>query len=282
MNKLYFFLICTVMHVGSLMAQVSSSEILDKMLSSIKSTKTLTYSFKGKERMNGRTNVMEATMKYQTSPKRVYIKAITPDAGTEILLGDGLYGGNAYVNPNKTLLPNIKLDPNGSMLLGDRQHYPVTYAGFDMLYDILNNARNRTDYQIEEVLSLEGSVIYNGRDCYILELTDPAYSIVNYSVQSGDNALKIAKKKFIPAYTILELNPSVKNYFSLNAGQNIKIPSSYAAKTILYIDKKSFLPLYQQMFDPKGEFEKYEYYNIKVNPAFDTHTFSEDNSEYNF
>lgn len=263
-------------------AQMSATQVLDKMLSSVKATKTLEYRFKGKERMKTKPSQLEAVIKYQTVPKRIYVKAITPDAGTEILYGDGLYGGNAYVNPNKTLVPNIKLDPTGSMLFGERSHYPITYAGYDLLYDILTNAKKRSDYSIDEVLSLEGSITFDGRDCYVLELTDPSYTTISYTVVAGDNALKIAKKKFIPAYAIIDLNPTVKSYFGLTAGQTIKIPTSYAAKTIMYIDKKTFLPLYQQLSDLKGEFEKYEYLDLKANPTFNSSTFSEDNPEYEF
>jgi outer membrane lipoprotein-sorting protein len=46
-------------------------------------------------------------------------------------------------------------------------------------------------------------------------------------------------------------------------------------KTVLYIDKETNFPIYQEMSDEKGVFEKYEYSNLVVNPIFKADDFSD-------
>ncbi|MCC6516216.1 MAG: DUF1571 domain-containing protein, partial [Chitinophagales bacterium] len=47
-------------------------------------------------------------------------------------------------------------------------------------------------------------------------------------------------------------------------GQKLKIPSSYAKKTTLYIDKSNLLPIYHKMEDEKGIYEIYEFKDLKL------------------
>jgi outer membrane lipoprotein-sorting protein len=80
----------------------------------------------------------------------------------------------------------------------------------------------------------------------------------------------------------MELNPWIKNFETSLAGKTIKVPTSYAKKSTIYINQTNFYPIFQEMYDDKGLYEKYEYSGLKVNPVFKADEFTEDFSEYNF
>jgi outer membrane lipoprotein-sorting protein len=65
-------------------------------------------------------------------------------------------------------------------------------------------------------------------------------------------------------------------------GKTLKVPSSYAKKSVLYIQKDTKIPVYQEMSDDKGLFEKYEYRDVVVNPKFADDEFTTSFSDYRF
>jgi outer membrane lipoprotein-sorting protein len=50
----------------------------------------------------------------------------------------------------------------------------------------------------------------------------------------------------------------------------------------MYIDKENFFPIFQEVSDDKGIFERYQFFNLTVNPVFKANEFTEDFPEYNF
>ena len=77
-------------------------------------------------------------------------------------------------------------------------------------------------------------------------------------------------------------NKDVDSYTDVWQGQTIKIPSDYAAKTILYIDQKTFLPLVLKIYDDEGLFEHYEFLKLQLNPSFQKDEFSRNFKDYGF
>ena len=51
---------------------------------------------------------------------------------------------------------------------------------------------------------------------------------------------------------------------------------------ILYIDKKTFIPIKVMVYDELGLFEEYEFYNLKINTAFENDEFTKGFKEYGF
>ena len=62
----------------------------------------------------------------------------------------------------------------------------------------------------------------------------------------------------------------------------IKVPDAYAKLTILLIDKTVLLPINNKVFDDKGLFETYEYYNLQVNSPIAADEFAKEYKDYNF
>lgn len=75
----------------------------------------------------------------------------------------------------------------------------------------------------------------------------------------------IGKKLAISEYKIKELNDIGDD---VKPGQKIKIPSAYAKKTTLYIDKSNYLPIYHKMEDEKGVYEVFEFKDLKLGVNF--------------
>lgn len=263
----------------------SSREVITGMLSAIENVKGLKYTFKSYERINGKPFYTEMEMKASISPLKVYgYTKSEPNKGVEVLYQKGQWEEKAMVNPGNWL-PNVKLSPLGDRMR-ENQHHTLLQAGFNFLGSIIKGAVKRADTerpgQFESFFKYEGDVTWGGRQCYKVTIEDPEFKYVEYTVQAGDNIDNLEARKGICGYLIIEKNPSVKSFDGLKAGMKIKIPTSYAKKTVLYIDKQNNLPIVQMMSDETGEFEKYEFHNLVVNPVFSADEFSPDFSGYNF
>lgn len=267
----------------------TGKQLLNDMLLSIKKVNTLSYTLKGWERLEqgDKTQYNEMLTYFQKQPLNIYIKNFSPpNENVEVLYRDGQLEGKVLVNA-KSWLPNLKLDPYGGQLRKD-QHHTIFNAGFDYLGGIVSKALARaakeakSEAEINEVFVYDGDIKWNGIDCYKVVLHDPTFTYKEYTVKEGDDLNKLADKLAINAYLVVDKNDNVKWFDKFNAGDNVKIPTSYAKKTVLYLDKSTLLPIVQIMHDELGQFEKYEFHNLKVNPSFSSDQFTESYGEYDF
>ena len=262
-------------------ARVTPREVIDKMLSSIDRIKTLKYKIKQFERVEGEMLNAVQDIKLSISPFKVYAYIYSPNEGAEFLWVEGKNDGDAIVNPNGFPYINLNLDPYGKILRKD-QHHTIFELGFEYLAHIIKAALARKDDNFDKYCEYKGSIKWNNIDCHIIVIEYDEFKYVPYVVSAGETVLSIAKKLGLSEYMIVETNPAVDNYDDLNAGQKIKVPNAYAKKTILYIDKRNNLPIYQKMFDEKGLFEIYEFHDLEVNPLILEEEFTKSYKEYDF
>jgi len=273
MKKIFLPLFVLFLFVAANKPTNEAKVIIDKMLVSIDKINTLSYTMKGWERLkDGKDQYSEIDAKLNVKPQKIYIHSkAEPNKGVQIIYNEEFYGKKAYVNAGK-FIPNLKLDPFSSRMR-DKQHHTILNTGFATLGGIIKNALKRaekeaTQEDFNKFLKYEGEVTWNGINCYKISITDPTFTYLDYEVKEGDDVEKLEREKFICGYLIIDKNDNVKDFWSLKPGMTIKIPSSYAKKTILYIDKATYLPIYQVMSDEVKQFEKYEFYNVKLNPTF--------------
>jgi hypothetical protein len=81
---------------------------------------------------------------------------------------------------------------------------------------------------------------------------------------------------------MLENNPKHDSYSAVKEGDVIKVPNYYSKLTLLLIDKEYLLPVNNKVFDDKGLFETYEYYDMEVNKPIDQQEFTKNFKGYNF
>ncbi|MDA8979981.1 DUF1571 domain-containing protein [Chitinophagales bacterium] len=264
--------------IGLTQAQTAES-VVNQMLSALDAGKTYEYTMVQEERIDGKIHRNKIFTKIQETPKKVFIDNVEgANEGVQVLYVSGERDNKALVNK----MFGIKLSPFNS-LIRKNQHHTILESGFGLLIGSIRDAKKRAQAQnaFDQVFQLAGSVTFEGKSCYKLILTDPTFTYESYTKQDGESLYSIAMKKKVCEQLIVEKN-GLGGFGSGKSGQTIQIPSSYAKKTILYIDKSNMHPIYQEMYDEKGMFEKYTFYDLKVNPSFTSKDFSEDNSAYDF
>jgi len=263
------------------MAQPSSKTILDNMFVAIENVETLRFKLKKSERVKGEMKDGEQDVKFNRSPKKIYTYIHAPNKGVELIWINGSNDNKALINPNGFPYVNVHLDPYGSNMRKGN-HHTVHEVGFDYIGSILARTYKECKNDPNQVFFLKGDVRFDNRDCYELHVDYKNFKYVQYTVKEGETLVDIAYKNMLSDYMILEKNPQIRSFDDVSAGDKIMIPTAYALKTILYIDKATNLPVVQKMYDEKGLYEQYEFYNLVVNKSIPVEEFKSDFREYNF
>lgn len=281
MKKTIFLLLAVATFAQPIAAQeVDRHEIFRKMMTTIDGIKTLSFHLDKTERMKGKMEPGSQDVKLNVDPFKVYIKVQVPNKGAEVLYLAGKNDGKAKVNPNAFPYMTLSLDPDGD-ILRKGQHHSVKQLGFKYTGDLLNFVYNKYKDKMDDYVTINGDITYDGRKCWNVTLTNREYKMESYTVKAGEDIIKIARKLRLDEYSLLELN-KIKGYDDVKAGQTIQVPNSLCKQIEMYIDKETFLPLYQKLYDDKGLMATYEYTNLKINPSFKPEEFTEDYSEYDF
>jgi hypothetical protein len=275
--SLFLFLFFT----QNLFAQVSSRSIMENMFASINNVETLQFKLKKAERVAGELKYGEQDVKFNRTPKKIYTYIHKPNAGVELLFIEGQNDNKALINPNGFPFINVNLDPYGSNMRKGN-HHTIYEVGFDYIGSIMKKIHNDKSLNYDEIFLYKGIVKFDNKDCYQIIIDYKPYSYIEYKVQSGESLVDIAYKNFISDFMILEKNPSIKEYENVKPGQIITIPNAYAQKTILFIDKKTHLPIVQKMYDEKGLYEQYEFFNLALNLEIKQEEFKPNYKEYSF
>lgn len=260
---------------------LSCKEIIRNMSSSIEKINSLKFTLKKKERVEGDLKFGEQDVKFIRSPRQIYTIIKAPNQGVEILWLEGKNNGKAYINPNAFPYISLSLDPYGN-IMRKGNHHTVHEVGMDYINSIINYIAEKTDGDFYKIFSLKGEVVFNNRKCYKVLIDYTPYDYVNYTMLEGETITSVAYKLFVSDYMILELNKDIKDYSYSKPGKTILVPNAYARKTILYIDKETFMPVVQMMFDEKGLFSQYEFHDLKLNPGFSGEEFTKSYKDYHF
>lgn len=271
---------------ATLVPASQTHQIVDNMLAAIAKHQGVSFTMDATERIVGKpndNNQIEMFTKVSVNPLKIYAKVLKdPNKGTELLYVTGQRDNKIRVNPGK-FLPTMTLAPT-SGLLTKNQHHTLLTSGFSIVQKIVADGVKRAEARnkFDEVFKYAGDVQYHGKNCYKITIDDPTYTYTTAVGLKGENVLALSRRLLVSEYHIMDLNPSSRSLDDDVSGKTLKVPSSYAKKTTLLIDKETNFPIYQEMSDEKGVYEKYEYSNLVVNPAFKADEFSEKFSEYKF
>lgn len=252
-------------------------ELINKIFNSIDNVKTLRYNLQCNERIKGRMQHTESQVKLQVSPRKLYLSL----KGPEVLWIQGTNNGDALVNPGAFPYVNLNLDPYGLLMRKD-QHHTIHEMGFHYLASILKDGMRKAGDKLDKYFTVLDEEKYNGRVCYKLHIAFPDFAWVPYTVKKGENLTSIARKLFVSEYMVLEKNPKLNWYNDVKEGQVIQVPTAYARLTLLLIDKELLLPVNNKVFDDKGLYETYEYYNLQVNTPIAPEELTRNYKDYNF
>lgn len=253
-------------------AAPTAESVVNDMLDAIESGKTYKFDWEGYERLDGELKYTRTTIHLQVDPFKVYVhNHEKPHAGAQLIYKEGEFNGNANVNPGK-FLPSLKLDPFGKRMRAEG-HQTIFESGFNFMGSIVQSYVDKANGDIGKYFTYKGEIDFNGIPCYKIEINDPDFGYKDYTFKGGENLYKVARRDGFNEYLVLEKN-GINKFTDLNPGDKAKVPSSYGKKIILYIDKSNDLPIYQEIHDDKGLFEKYLFIKVKVNPTLSGSDFS--------
>ena len=256
---------------------LSNRELIDKIFDAVANVKTMRYKLQCNERIKGRMQYFESKVKLQISPRKLYLSL----KGPEVLWIEGTNNGDALVNPGAFPYMNLNLDPYGSLMRKD-QHHTIHEMGFQYLADVLRDGMRRAGDKLDKYFVMVGEEKYYGRPCYKLSISFPDFAWAPYIVKKGENLTTIARKLKISEYMVLYNNPKISWYNDVKQGQVIQVPNAYAKLTLLLVDKETYLPVSNTVFDDQGLYEKYEYVDLLVNTPILPEEFTKNYKGYGF
>ena len=162
----------------------------------------------------------------------------------------------------------------------ENRHHSIFDAGF--LYTALTLEHLMNKYSQNKTITLNGIETIQGAVCYYITLTNPNYRMINYTTQQNETPQSIAKKFNLNFYSILENNTDLDVIDEIEPGTKLIIPSDYASKMELYVHKEKFYPVCLRVYDNKGLYEEYSFFDVTINPKFTETDFSKDNPDYGF
>ena len=261
--------------------KISTKELIKKMHDGIAKYRHLRFTLYRSERVDGKQVIGSFNGKLCMDPFMIYIKNMVPNEGSELLYKEGENNNKAWVNPD--IFPYITMSfyPESNLLKAGG-HHTLKDAGFDLLDEIFRSYEKTYKDELFNYISNKGLVKWNNSNYYKVILNYPDYKIETYRTKENESLLKIAKNKLLNSYKLTELNPSYKENKTIPEGKDIAIPNAYAKRFIMYIDSKTFLPLYQEIYDEIGLYEKYVYKNVVFEEQIPKEEFSIDYKEYGF
>ena len=261
-------------------APAPARQIMDRMLISINRVQALKYNIKVYERVKGSIAISENNVKVAMNPFKVYLYNVAPSTGAEVLYVSGRNSGKALVKPNSFPYITLALDPYSPLLTKDN-HHTINEMGFNYFADVISYGMKKNISDFNKIFQYKGTVSWEGKSYNVIQIEYPSFTYIPYTIKPGENIISIAREQRVSEYMIKEIN-GLKDYFFVKPGQVIKVPNAYAKRTVIYVDKSTYLPVMIAMYDDKGLYERYEYRKIIVNPQLAAGEFSEEYSAYNF
>jgi outer membrane lipoprotein-sorting protein len=260
-------------------ASVSCKEIIESMLDSIRNIRTQRYHVKSTERVSGHLLFAGSDIKINTSPKKIYL--FNPEKNIEVLWVQGKNNSNAIVRSGSVPLMNFNLDPYGSIMRKD-QHHTIFDLGFQYIGVTIANTIVKSPKDFDKHFLYAGSIRYDNKDCHQIVINYPEYKFIDYVTGKGETVTSISLKLNTSDFKIRYINDLSSYFGTIKEGKKLKIPVPYANKAIVYIDKRSSLPLSIKIYDDEGLFESYDFTNVTINKAFAEDEFSKSYKDYGF
>ncbi len=262
-------------------AQNKAMPVIDKMMEAIDGVSSFSCTVVKKERTKGKLTEGKSMAKVTYDPYRIYIYSHFPNEGAEVLWKEGWNKNQALVNPNSFPFINLSLSPYYG-LLRNQSHHPIFRLGFWYVGMIIKKCVKIADDDFDKYFTHAGYEQWDGRKCHVLEINYPEFTYLDYEVKKGESVISIATKNIVCEEMIVQANKKVHGYLDVREGDVIKVPNMYARKAVFYIDAQTHLPVYQQIYDEKGIFQEYQFFDLKVNLNFTDEDFSKHNKKYGF
>lgn len=259
----------------------SGVDLANRMISKVKSLKTLQCTFEAQERIMDKMISEKNNFKINIAPFKTYFKQEFPEKGLEGLYIAGVNSGKTKINPNAFPWVTLNLDPEGELMMKNH-HHPIFHAGYGYVAEVLDMLIKKYQSKTDNLIVNKGTINYMGQEVIVLDCNNPFYKIQTIKITTPETPYALGKRLHINYFSILEENSGLKAFSEIPAGKTIKIPSDYASKMLIYLHKTQLYPVYIKISDPRGLFEEYKFTNVILNPVFKSEDFSAENPKYNF
>lgn len=233
---------------------IDVKKILYSFCDSLQTVKTATYKVENTERIGDKYLSGSQLIVYQKYPFQCKIEFVYPNTGSQVAYNSK--NKDAVYSPIGFPFFDMSLDPLGS-LMRRNNHHTVHEVGFDYIISIVKASLTDNFNKFE--------LVQETNTTYIVEVTNPNFHYHNYTVKKGETIRTIAFERNLNEFLILERNDNVDFYDDIDEGDVIEIPTSYAKKVKLIIDKKDLMLKDILAYDEKGLFEEYHYSSMKKN-----------------
>lgn len=143
----------------------SADEIISRMQQTINTIKTLKYTLKNTERVNGKLLSGSQKITFNASPRKCYVYMLSPREGAELIFAEGKNGNQTTYNPNGFPYFKIDLDPLG-FLMRRNNHHTIYEIGFTPLSTIIDKIKNENHVIFKNL----GTVNWNNQKCFRISI----------------------------------------------------------------------------------------------------------------
>lgn len=279
--KIFFCLFSLLLATTTLSAQ-DPVVIMAKMKAAINKMNQSSFDLQSKERFGSSYSVKNLQFRIQEKPRSVYMKDL--DTGVEMLYVVGWNNNKAYINPNGFPWVNVSLSIYDSKVVAEN-HHTVKDAGLSFVSILLSGFEStvrNAGMEIDKLYTYKGEVMFDGRPCHRIYMIPPSGFAYKSYTTDRDQSLVQLSRKIVASDFLIKENNKVSYGRTIKKGTTLSVPTAYASKVIVYIDKETYMPVVQMLYDDKGLLEKYEYTNIKRNPNFGSDEFTTDCDQYGF
>ena len=264
-------------------ADPEATALVERMSAAWAHVDTLTYRFNKTERMRDGTLIVEEVAVKLKKPLSLYIAAILPDRGQEIIYDPRHDPEHFVVHRGRFPDLTLHLDLYGSLATRG-QHHLLTHAGLGYTLSTLkigiNGARKRAE---GGVLRHVGTTTLWGRGVEVIRFEAGDLTPLEIPAHADETLLDFAARVGMDAYAIFSINPEIEQMTDELEARAYKVPKTYGARTELAIDLGTGLPIRVTIWDAAGRlYERYDYMDVVVNPRLTDIDFDPENPAYNF
>lgn len=260
---------------------LDAQQVVNNMLASIDKIQGMKFRIKTKERFGSNYDQKHVFFKvWHGYPRKIYMKDM--DKGIELLYLDKWNDNKCLINPNGFPYINVSFGPLSSRVR-ENNHHSIFEAGYKYVAEGMRKTLDlvkKNNRKLDNHFKIAGEITWNGKSCVILSMENDEYKFENYTVVNNESPRDIAMKLKVNEQTVMDINNI--GLGNLKTGRVIKVPNSYAKKVVFYVDKSQWIPIFQEVYDEKGLYERYEYHDVQINPTFQNQEFSKDFGEYKF
>lgn len=261
-------------------AQLDARTLVNKMYAAVDNAKKYSFTMYSKERFGDDYVEKKMLFHIQESPKKVYMKDL--DEGVELLYVTGWNDGKAFINPNGFPWVNVSLKITDGRVTKE-SHHLVTSAGISFTVQLMRTMEERikaNGQRFEDFFTYRGETTWNGKSYYQLALVNKDYKYISHTVDRDEDLDKMCGRLCVPSFSVMAKNMITRG--PVSKGKVLSVPNAFAKEVLIFVDKQSFLPSIQAVYDDKGLFEYYEFRDLNTNPSFQSNEFTTDCSSYGF